>query len=80
MLLFRMHNTDTGTFLAGTSCTARTVGVVLYIIWQSKVNDMRQVIDIQATGSHISCHQQLRQVLTELLHGQVTLLLREVTM
>ena len=41
---------------------------------------MRQVVHIKAAGSHVGGHEQLGQVLAELLHGQVTLLLAQVTM
>ena len=41
---------------------------------------MRQVIHIQSSCCHICSHEQLCQVLTELLHRQVALLLGEVAM
>ena len=41
---------------------------------------MREVVDIEAAGGHIGSHKQLRQMLTELLHRQVALLLRQVAM
>ena len=41
---------------------------------------MSQVVHIQSSCSHIRSHEQLCQVLTELLHRQVTLLLGEVAM
>ena len=78
VLLTSVHNRDAGAFLAGTASTARAVGVVLDIVGQSVVDDMRQVVDVQSAGSHVGSHQQLRQVTAELLHGQVALLLREV--
>ena len=80
MLLTTVDNTDTRTLLASTTSTTRTVSVVLDIIRQSVVDDMCQIINIQATGCHISSNQQLYGMLTELLHRQVTLLLTEVTM
>ena len=41
---------------------------------------MGQVVDVQSAGSHVSGHEQLCQVVAELLHGQITLLLAQVTM
>ena len=74
-LLTQVHDTDTRTLLTGTTRTTRAVGVILDIIGQSVVDDVCQVVNIQSTGSHIGSHQQLYGMLTELLHGQVTLLL-----
>ena len=74
-----MHDTDARTFLARTARTARAVGVVLDIIGQTVVDDVCEVVDIQATGSDIGSYQQLNSVLAELLHSQVALLLRQVT-
>ena len=73
-----MHDGDRRTLLAGTTSTARAMGIVLNIIRQSEVDDMRQIIHIQSACRHISSHQQLRQVVTELLHRQVALLLTQV--
>ena len=56
------------------------MGVVLDIVGQSEVDDMRQIVHIQSACSDICCHKQLRQVVTELLHRQVALLLRKVAM
>ena len=39
---------------------------------------MRQIIHIQATSSHIGSYEQLGEVLTEFLHGEVTLLLTQI--
>ena len=79
-LLAQVDNTDTGSFLAGTTRTTATMGVILYIIGHTVVDDMRQVVHIQTSGCHISSHQQLGTMLAELLHGKVALLLREVAM
>ena len=75
MLLADMDNTDGRALLAGTTRTAAAVGIVLDVVGQSIVDDVRQVVDIQTTRCHICCHQQLYGVLAELLHGQVALLL-----
>ena len=39
---------------------------------------MCQVVNVQTAGSYIGSHEQLYGMLAELLHGQVTLLLRQV--
>ena len=78
VLLTTVDDGDGSTLLTGTTRTTAAVGVVLYIVGQAVVDDMRQIIHIQATGSHIGSHQQLRKVMTELLHGEVALRLTEV--
>ena len=75
-----MNNTDAGTLLSSTTSTARAVSIVFDIVGQSVVDNMRQVVNIQSTSSHISSYQQLYGMLTELLHRQVTLLLTQVAM
>ena len=79
-LLTAVDDADARAFLAGTTCTTRAMGVILDIVRQPEVDDMRQVIHVETTCRHIRCHQQLRQVLTELLHRKVTLLLTQITM
>ena len=54
------------------------MGIALDIVWQSIVDDMRQIVHVETTRRHIGCHQQLHGVLAELGHRQVTLLLRKV--
>ena len=78
MLLAAVDDGNARTFLASTTSTTRAMGIVLDIIGQAEVNDVRQVVDIQTTGCDIGSHQQLRQMITEFLHRQVTLLLGEV--
>ena len=78
MLLLRVYDADARAFLACTACSARAVSVVLDVVGQSEVDDVRQVVDVKAASSHIGSHKQLSEVLAELLHGLVALLLREV--
>ena len=73
-----MDNAERRAFLASTTRTARAVGIVLYVVRQSIVDNVRQVVDVQSACCHICGHQQLNGMLAELLHGQVALLLREV--
>lgn len=40
---------------------------------------MGEVVNIETTSSHIGGHEELNSVLTEFLHGEVALLLTEVT-
>ena len=42
------------------------------------VDDMRQVVHVESAGSHVGGDEQLQVTLTELLHHQVTLLLRQL--
>ena len=79
-LLPQVDDTEAGTFLAGTTCSAASVRIILHIIRHSIVDNVCQVVHIQSAGCHIRSHQQLCSVLTELLHGKVALLLGEVAM
>ena len=80
MLLTAVDNGDARAFLASTTCSTTTVRVVLDIVRQSEVDNMRQVVNIQSSRCYIRRHQQLRQMVTELLHRQVALLLGEIPM
>ena len=75
MLLTGVDDAERCSFLTGTTGTARAVGVVLDVIRESVVDDMSQVINVQAACCHISSNQQLNGMLAEFLHRQVTLLL-----
>ena len=74
-----MDNAERGAFLASTARTTRTVGVVLYVVRQSIIDDVCEVVNVESASSNVRCHQQLYSVLTELLHSEVALLLRQVT-
>ena len=39
---------------------------------------MGEVVHVQSASRYVRCHEQLGEVLTELLHGKVSLLLRQV--
>ena len=78
MFFADVDDAERRSLLAGTSRTTRAVSIVLDVVGQSVVDNVCQVIHIQATGSHIRSHQQLNGMLAELLHGQVALLLRQV--
>ena len=80
MLLTGVNDAERCSFLTSTTGTTGTVGIVLNIVRQSVVDDMCQIIYIQPTRCHIGGNQQLNGMLAELLHRQVTLLLRQVTM
>ena len=74
---------DDGDGCAGassTACTARAVGVALYVVGESVVDDMGEFVNVKTTSCHVSCHKKLHAMLTELLHGEVTLSLREFAM
>ena len=78
VLLATVNDAEARALLASTTGTSRAVRVVLYVVGQSVIDDVRQIIDIEATGSHVGSYQQLDRVLAELLHRQVALLLRQV--
>lgn len=77
--LFRMDNADRRTLLARTARTATAVSIALDIIGQTVVDDMREILYIEAAGSDIGGNEELHRMLAEFLHRQVTLLLAEVT-
>ena len=79
-LLPQVDDTETGALLAGTTRTTASVRIILHIIRHAIVDNVRQVVHIQSSGCHIRSHEQLCSVLSEFLHGKVTLLLGEVTM
>ena len=78
VLLATVNDAEARALLARTTGTSRAVRVVLYVVGKSVIDDVRQIIDIEATGSHVGSYQQLNRVLAELLHRQVALLLRQV--
>ena len=78
--LASMDDGDGSSLLAGTTCTTASMGVACHIVRQTIVDDVGKVIYVQSTGSHIGCHQELHGMVTELLHGEVTLLLTQVAM
>lgn len=49
------------------------MGVVLDVIGQAIVDDVRQFLYVEATCGYVRGHEELRTVLPELLHGQVSL-------
>ena len=55
------------------------MGVAFNIVGQSIVDNMRQIVYIQAPRSYICGHQKLNVVIAKLLHGEITLLLTEIT-
>ena len=56
------------------------MGVVLDIVRQTVVDDVGQIVHIQASCCYVGSHQKLDSVLAELLHREVALLLREIAM
>ncbi len=66
--------------LACAASTARAVDIDLNVIWEVVVDDMGKVMNINATGCDVGCHENLEVLHLEALHDHVTLNLREVTM
>ena len=73
-----MHDADAGALLAGATGAAAAVCIVLDIVGHTVVDDVGQVIYIEAAGSYVGGHEQLNAMLAEALHREVALLLREV--
>ena len=78
VLFARVDDADGSAFLACATRASRTVRVVFDVVGQSVVDDVRQVIDVESASRHVGRHEQLHRVLTEFLHRQVALVLREV--
>lgn len=53
------------TLLSSAACTTNAVHIVIDICGQVKVDDMRDVGDVEATRSHISGHQDWRSARSE---------------
>ena len=64
--------------LSGAASTTAAVSVGGNIVGQAVVDDMSEVIYIDATGSHIGSYEQLYVVFAEFFHHEVALSLREV--
>ena len=79
VLLADVNDAYRCTFLSCTSCTTAAMSVILHIVGQTVVDDMRKVIYVQSTCSHIGSHKQLYAMLTETLHRKVALLLTQFT-
>ena len=54
------------------------MGVDGRVVRQTVVYHVGEVVDIEAAGGHVGCHEQGDDAVTELTHHQVTLLLRKV--
>ena len=76
--LAEMDDGDARAALSGASSTSRTVGIVFYVVGKSVVDHVCQFVDIKTAGCHVGGNEELRAVLTELLHREVALGLREV--
>ena len=73
-----VYDADRRSLLSGSSRSAAAVGVALDVVGQSVVDDVRQVVHVETSRRHVGSHEQLCEMLSELLHGEVALLLREV--
>ena len=76
--LLGVDDRDRGALLARTTRTTRAVSITLGVARHTIVDDVREVVHVQTARSHVCSHEQLRDVLAELLHSDVALLLREV--
>ena len=74
--LTAMADSDRDPHLPSTGGTATTVGVVLDIVRQSVVDDVGEIVHIQASCCHVGCDEELKIAYAELLHHIVTLCLR----
>ena len=77
-LLTDMYNADARTAFAGAAGASGTVDVAFDVVRETVVDDVCQVVDIEASGGNVGGDEELRTVLAELLHGQVALGLCQV--
>ena len=74
-----MDDGDRDTAFACSAGTARTMGVYGCIVGETIVDDVRQIVDVETSGSYIGGHKYADNTIAELAHHYVALLLREVT-
>ena len=54
------------------------MGVAFGIVRESKVNHVRQVLNVDSAGRYVGTHEEFHALVAERLHDQVTLLLAQV--
>ena len=62
--------------LAGSARAARAVGVDGCVVGQTVVDDVGEVVNVEAACRHVGGHEQLGHMVAEFLHRQVALRLR----
>ena len=78
MALAAVDDGDARALLAGTSCSAASVGVALNVVGHSVVYHVSEVVYVQSARRHVGGNKQLSKMFAELLHGEVALLLAQV--
>ena len=78
MFFFNMHEADADACLVGASCTSAAVYVGIDIVWKVIVDDMCQIVDVETACRHVGGYQNLSESLTEMVHHEVALCLRQV--
>ncbi|MPN32585.1 hypothetical protein SDC9_180065 [bioreactor metagenome] len=74
-----MDNGNGSSGLPHPAGTAAAMRVNFVIIGQTEVNNVRDIVHIQAPGSNIGSNQQLQIPQAELVHHIITLRLRQIT-
>ena len=80
MFLLLMHEADADAGLVGAACSSAAVHVSVDVVREVIINNMCQVVDVEAASRHVGSHQNLREALAEMVHHEVALCLREVAM
>ena len=80
VLFTQVHQADADATLVGTTCTTAAVYVGLDVVRQVVVDDVGQLLDVDATGSHVGGHQELQAASAEVVHHVVAHGLRKVAM
>ena len=76
--LTAMDKRDAHARFASTAGTTASVIIHGVVVGQTVTDDVRKVVHVKTTRSHIGSHEQLQIALTELLHHGIALRLREV--
>ena len=80
MFFFDMHEANADAGFVGASCPSASMHVGVDVVRQVIVDDVSQVVDVEAACCHVCCHEYLGEALAEMRHHEVSLGLRKVAM
>ena len=79
VLLTRGDEQDCGTFTTCTAGTTDAVHVGLGVVGDVVVDDQGDTLNVQATRSHVGCHEDVDAAVTQGVDGALTQLLGDIT-
>ena len=80
MFLARVYQAETNTCLISSTCTTASVDIDGSLVRKIVINNMCKVADVDTASCHVGSDENLQITLTEVIHHQVALSLREVAM